>query len=213
MEDMLSSVARHRQGVGVRSRLQRRHAAAGHRRAKLANLDAPIGAAMWAALEPAIAMEQGLALKDMVDAVAKTMKANGMTVLVGAVGMETIKRLEEIGHTPESADIWLRDAEFLHALRDAKTARFAHFPLNVWCSLSARLKSAKPWFDTKDPALIYIFDVGGDVGKVAVRVNYREKVRDAAGNRHRVKSNFIRTGGLVDAQHITEPAYIPLFDK
>jgi hypothetical protein len=71
------------------------------------------------------------------------------------------------------------------------------------------LKEAKPWFDTQNNSLVYVFDAGGTTGKVAIRVNYVSKVI-GGGKRHSAKGNFIRTGGAIDASHIKEPEYKPL---
>jgi len=175
---------------------------------KLFNLDARIGASMWEFLAPAIELEQSLALKDMVDAVARTMQAKGTTLLVGAMDTSIVQMLCDLGHPPETVDLWLRDEELLHAIRESKRDRLAALPLDVWRSLPAKLKTAEPWFDTKEPALVYKFDLGGSAGKFVFRINYAEKVSNHAGRRRRLKSNFIRTGGIVKHADIAEPQYV-----
>lgn len=176
---------------------------------KLLNLDAPIGAAMWQALRPAIQMEQRLALAGMVDAVSTSMRAGGSAALVTVVAPETVSALARMGHALETADVWLRDEELLHALRDAKTARDAALPLQAWRDLPRMLETAQAYWDTEDPALVYAVDTEDGLGKVLVRINYRDKLR-VGSQRTRVRSNFVRTGGVIEAGDLSPGRYVPL---
>ena len=64
-----------------------------------------------------------------------------------------------------------------------------------------------PYLDTEDQALVYAFDLPDGTGKVVVRVNYTEKMRDGM-KRGRVTTNFIRTAGVVDPLNINgSPRY------
>lgn len=83
--------------------------------------------------------------------------------------------------------MWLRDEELLHALREAALST------QTWRDLPRLLEHATPYWDTQDPALVYAFDAADGVGKVLVRINYRDRVR-AAGKRTKLTSNFVRTG-------------------
>jgi hypothetical protein len=168
---------------------------------KLIKLDAPIGAAMWEVLQPVMAREMGVAVSAMVATTAETMQAAGNAALVGVVAPETVKDLAIRGVPLETADIWLRDAELLHALRQTKDARGATLPLDVWQQLPSYLADATPYLDTHDTALVYAFDLPDGVGKVLVRVNYGDKVKQA-GKRTRLTSNFVRTGGVIEAKNI-----------
>jgi hypothetical protein len=172
---------------------------------KLINLDAPIGAAMWEMLAPALELEQRLALTAMVDRVASTMQATNESVLVGALTPEvTAKFAEATGQDVVSADLWLRDAELLHALRQTKAGRGAALPVETWRNLPDLLKTADVYYDTTDPALVYVFNNGTE--KVAVRVNYALKM-NIGGKRQKVMANFVRSGGVVDPINIVEPQY------
>jgi hypothetical protein len=177
---------------------------------KLLNLDAPIGAAMWEALGPAVAVEQRLALADLVDAASASMRPLGEAALAHVVSAATVAALASRGVALETADIWLRDGELIHALRDTKAARHAALPLQTWRDLPALLSGAQAYLDTEDLALVYAFDTSDGLGKVLVRVNYRDKLRGANGKRTRVTSNFIRTGGVVEAADLNPPRYQPL---
>lgn len=170
---------------------------------KLLNLDAPIGAEMGQHLRPAIQAEQRLALADMVDAVSASMRAGGNAALVTVVAPPTVAALAELGHALETADVWLRDEELLHALRDTKAARAATLSLQTWRELPRLIDAAQPYWDTEDPALVYAIDTEDGRGKILVRINYRDKLR-VGGTRTRVTSNFVRTGGVVDATNLQE---------
>ena len=164
---------------------------------KLIKLDAPIGAAMWENLQPVLAGEMRQAVAEMVDAAMVSQQPAGLAALVHVVSPRTVADLAARGVPMESADVWLRDEELLHALRDTKAARDAVLPMNVWRALPDFLANATPYLDTHDAALVYAFDLPEGVGKVLVRVNYADKVR-VQGKRTKITSNFVRTGGVVD---------------
>lgn len=176
---------------------------------KLLMLDAPIGARMWEALRPALEMEQRLALADMVDAVAGTMLARGDAALVTTLKPGVVDALARLQHAPASADVWLRDEELLHALRDTKAMREASLSTQTWRDLPRLLEGATPYWDTEDPALVYAFDAADGRGKVLVRINYRDKLR-VAGKRTKLTSNFVRTGGVIESGDLPPGRYIPL---
>lgn len=80
---------------------------------------------------------------------------------------------------------------------------------DVWRDLPQFLEGATPYLDTVDRALLYVFDLPDGTGKVVVRVNYSDKVRQD-GKRARITANFIRTGGVVEAHNLEESRYIRL---
>lgn len=176
---------------------------------KLFKLDAPIGAAMWEGLKDALALEQRLAWASMVDAAAATMRASNRAALAHVAAPATVADLAGRGVPMETADVWLRDAELIHAMRETKAGRGAALPMETWRDLPTLLEKATPYLDSADGGLLYVFDAPEGVGKVAVRVNYASKV-NAGGKRDRLTSNFIRTGGLVDANNIGETRYVEL---
>ncbi len=168
---------------------------------KLIRLDAPIGAAMWEALRPVLAREMSQALAAMVDAAVSTRQPAGLAALAHVVAPRTVADLAKRGVPMESADVWLRDEELLHALRDTKATPGAVLPLAVWRDLPAFLGGATPYLDTLEAALVYAFDLPEGVGKVLVRVNYADKIRQQ-GKRTKVTSNFVRSGGVVDTDNV-----------
>lgn len=178
---------------------------------KLLRLEAPIGAAMWESLAPAVAMEQRLAMMDLVDAAATSMQSGNRAALAHVVSPATVADLAAHQVPLATADIWLRDTELIHALREKKDARAAALSLQAWRALPALLNTATPYLDTTDTALVYVFDAPEGIGKIAVRVNYTSKVH-VDGARTRLTSNFIRTGGLLSPDNVvTETArYVEL---
>ena len=138
------------------------------------------------------------------------MRPGGEAALVHVVSPRTVADLADRGLPLETADVWLRDTELVHALRDSKGDRGAALPLDVWRDLPNLLAEAIPYLDTQDTALVYAFDLGSDIGKVLVRVNYADKIRQA-GQRTRLTSNFVRTGGTVQRADIENGSqYEPL---
>ncbi len=177
---------------------------------KLINLPAAIGADMYQAMKPVMVSEMSKAVGDLVDAAVASGRASGNAALVHVVSPKTVAALAEIGHPLESADIWLRDSELLHALRDTKGERGASIPVMIWRGIVQSLDLATPYFDNSDPALVYVFDLLGDLGKVVVRVNYAEKMR-VDGVRTKLTSNFVRTGGIVKTEDMVGGSqYTPL---
>ena len=177
---------------------------------KLPNMDAALGAAMWAHLKDAVAMEQQLKLWEMIDRAKQTKQSAGEAIMVHGIEPATLQALANLGVKLQSAEVWLRDEQLIHALRDAKSGRGAELPEAVWRDLPRYLNQATPYLDTEDQALVYAFDLPDGTGKVVVRVNYTEKMRDGH-QRVRVTTNFIRTAGVVDPVDITGHArYVPL---
>lgn len=168
---------------------------------KLIKLDAPIGAAMYEAMRPVLVAEMRQAVIDLVATASASMQASGSAALAHVVAPRTVADLAARGVPMESADVWLRDEELVHALRLSKSERGATLPLSVWQELPAVLDGATPYLDMQDAVLVYAFDLPEGVGKVLVRVNYADKVR-LQGKRTRLTSNFVRTGGVVKPEDI-----------
>lgn len=174
---------------------------------KLIDLDAPIGAAMAQALEPALAMERRLAWTGMVDEVVATQQPRGTAALATAVKPPVVGALADAGVVLDNAAVWLRDHDLAHALRDKKTVRGAALGLDVWRNLPELLGSAVAYLDTQDTALVYVLDMPGSLGKVVVRVNYNAKAQ-IDGVRLKLTSNFIQTGGTIDPGAVVAPRYV-----
>ena len=168
---------------------------------KLIRLDAPIGAAMFNSMRPLLAQEMSAAVASLVDSVVAGGQPGGEAALVHVVSPGTVAELATRSVPLASADVWLRDTELLHALRESKSARGATLPIDIWKDLPTWFSKATPYLDTEDTALVYAFDLPDGIGKVLVRVNYSEKAR-ISGKRTRFSSNFVRTGGVVKPEDI-----------
>lgn len=170
---------------------------------KLLALDAPIGAAMWQELRPALAAERLRRWHEVVDRTASTMRASNEAIQVHTVEPATVQALARQGINLENAAVWMRDAELLHAIRNTKMERGAAIPIEVWRELPQLMMGATAYLDTQDTALVYALDLGERWGKVVVRVNYNEKGR-FDGVRAKIVSNFVQTGGLIEPSNISE---------
>lgn len=168
---------------------------------KLMNLDAPIGAQMWEVLKPVLLQERLAAWQAVFDATRQTMQAGAAALQVHTVEAATVANLAQNAVVLENSAVWMRDTELLHALRATKTDRGAVLPDSVWRDLPLHLEAATPYLDTLDKALIYAIDLGSDIGKVVMRVNYNEKGQ-FSGVRAKIVSNFIQSGGLVEPNNI-----------
>ncbi len=176
---------------------------------KLIRLDAPIGAAMWQALAPALKAEQLKAVQEVVAVAAASMEPTSASVVAHVIEPDTIAALAARGIELNDAAIWLRDRELIHAIRDIKDARGAMLPLEVWLNLPNYLEIATPYLDTQNNTLLYAFDLPDMTGKVVIKVNYSSKIREA-GKRKIVDSNFIVTGGIFDAGNLKNSRYVPI---
>lgn len=179
---------------------------------KLIKLDAPIGAAMYEALRPALAEEMQAGIAALVDAAAQSMRPVGRAALAHVVSPRTVADLAKRGVPMASADVWLRDEELIHALRLSKDARGATLSAAAWRQLPAVLYGADPYLDLLDTALVYAFDLSDGLGKVVIRVNYTDKLR-ADGKRTRLTSNFVRTGGVVKSEDIRKGSQFVKLEK
>lgn len=164
--------------------------------AKLISLDAPIGAAMWDALKPALAQERLKAWQKLFDTTRQTMQPAGTTAMVHTVAPDIVAALAGNNVVLENAAVWMRDTELMHALRDTKTVRGAALPDDAWRDLPRVLEQAVVYLDTENNTLLYVIETGDQLGKVIVRVNYNQKGQ-FDGVRARITSNFIVTGGEV----------------
>ena len=178
---------------------------------KMRVLEAQIGADLWASVRDTAPVEGlMLALANMVDRVSLQKTATGESLLIHAVAPATVADLSE-NHKIElaSAGIWLKDHDLLHAIRDTKETSGKALSATVWRDLPTLLAAATPYLDLLDQALVYAFDLEDGTGKVVIRVNYSEKIRQD-GKRARITANFIRTGGMVEKHNLEEGRYAKL---
>ena len=182
---------------------------------KAASYNAPVGAAFGAAFRGALLKRMQTALAPMVESVAATLQSKGDAALVHLIAPNVVTAMAEHGITLESARVLLTDAALLHAIREVKTFRGASLPLSTWRNLPALLADAEVYLDTRDTAMLFIFQTettGGGLEKVVVSVNYTQKIREAGSTakRQSIRANFVNTGGIIDVSNIGEIRYIRL---
>ena len=120
-----------------------------------------------------------------------------------------LEALQDAGVKLDNAAGWLRDQELVQALRQTKAGRGTALPPDVWRRLPELLACARTYLDPQELAPVYEIAAGGEIGKVAVRVNY-SATGWFHGERKRVRSNFIRSAGLVEDYNLREPRYVLL---
>lgn len=176
---------------------------------KLTGLPSPIGADLWQTLKPALQAQQISDVREMVAVAAASMEPAGVSVIAHVIEPGVVTALATHDIILNDAAIWLRDRELIHAVRDTKVDRNAVLPLAVWLDLPKHLEGATPYLDVQDIALLYAFDLPDETGKVVIRLNHIEKVR-VDGERKKISSNFIATGGLVTPGNLQEVRYVLL---
>lgn len=120
--------------------------------------------------------------------------------VVGALTRPVLDFLAAQDVVPQSGAITIMDDIVVHMLRTIKAARGDALPEEDLAHLPELLANpSEILWDTKDPALLYVYDAGSALGKVVVRVDFAEKV-----NRRRVTTNAVRSGGLIQPRDLGE---------
>lgn len=137
---------------------------------KLIKLDAPVGAAMWEALKPALAMERQLAWWETLDTWGADEFARGRTAIVGAIKPKTLDWLNRNGKPiPASAEIAISDNLPTGVKQLRHEAAQNGLTLEEWRSLPALLdRPGAIYYDTGPGSLIFVADAIGPA-KIAVK--------------------------------------------
>lgn len=165
--------------------------------------------------DPAVVAEIQNSYGLFFDDVVATGKARGERRVIGAFSPRTVERLSDFDQFPENAAITIGDKDVLHLLRDAKKTRKQTMPESFVRNLPTELANARAvLFDTEDPALVYVFDAEQDrKGKLVVRIDYYQRIRDAQGKSHKVRVNAARTAGIVQPENLRGERYLTLDGK
>ena len=135
----------------------------------------------------------------MVDTVASEMVARGVNKSIGVIAPDILAELAKHSITPTTAVITLRDKDILHMLRTSKSAAGMQLPIDFLRNIADHLQAPQAvLLDTTqgEPALLYVFDLGADKGKVVLKIGYEMKVKDpASGKRQNLLLNILRSGG------------------
>jgi len=132
----------------------------------------------------------------------------GESVLVHVVSPFIISKMAGLGQSMKAEEILLTDERIWHSIREEKAGRGAMLPLSTWKKLPAHMEGAVVYFDTLEPALLYVFQTettpGGKLEKVVVAVDYDQYTRPAGTKGKRVKrlANYVRTGGIIKAEDV-----------
>ena len=133
----------------------------------------------------------------MVDTVASEMVARGVSKSIGVIAPDILADLAARKLMPATAVITLRDKDILHILRTSKAGM--HLPINFLHHIADHLQAPQAvLLDTtqSEPALLYVFDLGGNKGKVVLKLGYESRVKDAeTGAKQNVLLNILRSGG------------------
>ncbi len=143
---------------------------------KLLNLDAPIGAAMWQNLKPALALERELAWYDALDAWRATGQIGApRTHAVGALDAKTLFWLAERQQVfPVSAEIAVQDKLVLGLKERRHQAAGDGLTDAEWRRLPELLDAPQQiLYDTRSGHLLYIGDAGDAAEKLAVEFDFR----------------------------------------
>ena len=135
-------------------------------------------------------------IAEMVDTVAREKVARGVNKSVGVILPEIIEALTARDMAPATPVITLRDRDILHALRDDK---HQPLPVDFWRNIAEHIAAPEAVLLMKNetpPVLLYIYDLGGDKGKVALKMDYDLEVRTQGGKR-KIKGNILRTGSML----------------
>ncbi len=145
---------------------------------KLFNLDAPIGSAMYQAMQPILQVERQEAFQDFLEEVLADPVKRGRLAVVGAIDTDTLGWLAtQEGVVPATAEIALQDG--LVVGRKAVRHQEAGDGLSVdeWARLPDMLaKPEQVLFDTRSGKLIYVAASDDDRStKMAVEFDFKLK--------------------------------------
>lgn len=180
--------------------------AAKHFAAKIADVPADLGAAVWADARGDLVPSIDRGFQRWADELVDRDRARGEVWPIGGLSRETVSTLRARGHDPASAAIVIKDAELLHMLRAAKELRGTALPASIVRRLPSQLAQARALlWDRRDPALLFVLDGAGETraGKIVVRVNFATKAR-IGETKTAITANSARTAGLVQRDALAD---------
>ncbi len=141
---------------------------------KLINLDAPIGAAMWEALSPAIAQEREQAWWNTLDDWLRTgMQGAPRTQVLGALSPGVVSWLGERGVAPATAEIAVQDRLLLGPKAQRHAAAQDALSAAEWRALPALLDAPELVLMQANGKLLYVVSLPGDAAmKISVELDY-----------------------------------------
>ncbi|MEW6444985.1 MAG: phage minor head protein [Pseudomonadota bacterium] len=176
---------------------------------KLAKFDAPLGAALAAQVLPDLLDRKSSEFASWADGLTVP---RGQVFQVGALSEAVIQALAIRNIMPESAAIEVRDEDVLHTHRDSKADAL---PWQWYLELPRHLASpGAVLLDKTDPAgaLLMVFDVEGETGKLVVKVGYEITERGEDGIKRKRKTNIIRSGKMVPHEALMDETAYEVLD-
>ena len=187
---------------------------------KLTKLQPEIGSAAFEAVRgrvlPVISREfRALAAPVLKMVERHEFKPAGDMMVVGAVKPKVASWLtNNFGVSLRSSALAIRTNEIVHLYRDTKKSRGAaaaksdvlrlpeilNQPVNIYWDTGYRGKKKS----AQEPALLYVFPAQGRLGKIVVRLNFREKGIREDGTREKLTVNWVRTAGTAQDFNFNE---------
>lgn len=159
---------------------------------KLPRLPAQIGASMASLWSERDYKAMTNNFSGFVDTVETELVARGKSIVVGAIKSEWIKKLDELGVAPETAEMIVRDSDLLHTFRNVKNNPL---PLDWYKQIPQLVRNPQAVIldqsHNDGNALLLVFDVKSNKGKkLLLRLDYHVKKLG--------KVNILGTGHFVD---------------
>lgn len=147
---------------------------------KLIKLDAPIGAAMWQALAPAIAQERGDAYRAWLSRIATDDSAKSLTPIVGAIDPADLAWLGGKGlQRPRSAEIAINSGVINGTKAQRHLVDGDALSIQTWENLPELLtEPVAVLYDSQSGGLLYVLpDLGAKRGQIALKFEFGRKDR------------------------------------
>lgn len=156
---------------------------------KLVNLDAGIGAAMWEALAPALAMERQLAWWKKLDEWLAAEHARKDYFIVGAVPVVALRWLSANGKpAPMTAEVVVFDKLVSGPKQGRHEAAQNALTVEEWRALPALIeKPSAIYHDTRSGNLIFVAD---GIGPAKIAIEFAPKETRKIGDYNQVVSAF-----------------------
>jgi len=170
-----------------------------------------VAVAQMTADRSAFVADAAAAFGAWVDRVVAAGRARGDLRFVGALRPAAVRALADEQLQPASAAVAVRDADVLHALRDAKAASGAGIDAQTYRQLPELLERARAvLLDTSanTPAVLYVVDMPGQDGKVTklvVRLDMPIKTVLEGRRVPKVPVNLVRTVTVIGDNALRDP--------
>jgi len=146
--------------------------------AKLPKLPARIGAAMGDSMPESFAEKISERLDEFVDTHIDSDRPQNKSMVAGHISVKHLEKIEKQGIKLKSAEIVVDEDSVRHALR---TKDHTPVPVSWYKRLPEHLKNADVVIldqSQRIPVLIYLFNTLPQPSKIAIKLNFREKIEE-----------------------------------